>query len=1181
MRRSPAIVSRCVSAVFVVALFLLQATVVTTQQSLPWTGIARDEARSVDTDRVGAASVRSHALSADGRYVTFTANYPLLASDTNETADIYVRDRMTGDVELISVASDGGIADASSDPAAISGDGRHVAFLSSASNLVPDDYNGRQDVFVRDRLTQTTTLVSLGVSGEPVDTAMYEGISLSGDGRFVTFMAMFPGDSWWSLYLRDRDSDMNGVFDEPGLATTVAVVPGGDVGEWNLLSFATDGVISSDGRLIAFTAFAYRASSGVGGFRVFLLDRQTSQIVPVDVPIGDEGVEPAAHSLSLGDQHLAYVTNVNNLVEGDTDGGEDVFVYDIAAGTNAIVRATVPDVPLLPYIFSTNISADGRYVLFNGNHPVEPYGFANFAFAVDRQTQQTHEVGLRPDGSRTEMVWSSAMSADGSAIAFWGHPEVLAIPDMNLGVYVETAISLSPSEVEVPEEGGTYTIELTAPDNASWLVEHDPAISVTPESGTGSATIEVTIDANTTGVTRSNLVAIGSLSTTVRQLVPLVVDSVSPDSGPMGGGTEVAIAGNGFTESTTVTFGGVPATQIWFMSGQLLYAWTPAHARGLVDVVVSDGVSPDGTAVEAFRFLDVTPPVITHAIAGTLGQNGWYVSDVTVNFTVEDPESEVELLGCEDGRVFTVDGPDGAGCNAMSEGGFNGEFVEVYRDATPPTVSIVRPAALTYQLNEIVALEYSCDDNMSGVDFCAPNQPGTLLNTSAIGTFTFTVNANDYGGNTATGSVTYTVKAPSNVAAQSTAIAYRNSIPAVLVATLTSAGAPVAGRSVSFFVDNGAVGTATTDAAGTATVDVFANYPVGTHSIRADYSGDANTLPSSGNASLVILKAATFVTWFTPSPITYGTALTSTQLNATASVPGSFSYSPGLGTVLGAGAQTLSVTFTPSDSANYNGSSATVTLTVHKATPTITWPSPASITYGTPLGATQLNATATVAGVFNYMPATGSVLAAGTQTLSVSFTPADGANYNNAAANRPLTVTAVPLTIQTDNASKVYGESLPAFAVSGTGFVNGDTIASLSGTLSFSTSATATSAPGTYSVTPGGLASGNYSITFSAGTLTVSKANTAVMLTADPNPSRPNRDVVLQAAVSAVAPGAGIATGSIEFRENGTLLGTAALVDGVATLIKSFKKGTHPLTATFVGDANFNGSSGAATLSTN
>ena len=98
--------------------------------------------------------------------------------------------------------------------------------------------------------------------------------------------------------------------------------------------------------------------------------------------------------------------------------------------------------------------------------------------------------------------------------------------------------------------------------------------------------------------------------------------------------------------------------------------------------------------------------------------------------------------------------------------------------------------------------------------------------------------------------------------------------------------------------------------------------------------------------------------------------------------------------------------------------------------------------------------------------------------------------------------------------------------------------------------------------------------------MTVAKAETSLTLTTTPNPSQHNQTVQLRAVVSAVAPGAGTATGTVQFRENGTLLGTATLVNGVATLNKSFKRGTHPLTATYAGNANFNGASGAVTHQT-
>src|SRR5208282_192011 len=126
----------------------------------------------------------------------------------------------------------------------------------------------------------------------------------------------------------------------------------------------------------------------------------------------------------------------------------------------------------------------------------------------------------------------------------------------------------------------------------------------------------------------------------------------------------------------------------------------------------------------------------------------------------------------------------------------------------------------------------------------------------------------------------------------------------------------------------------------------------------------------------------------------------------TASVPGTFVYSPVSGTVLGAGSQTLSVTFTPTDTTDYKAATATATRVGNKAIPTITWATPSPITYGTALSSTQLNATASVPGTFVYSPVSGTVLGAGSQTLSVTFTPTDTADYNTATATVTLVVTA-------------------------------------------------------------------------------------------------------------------------------------------------------------------------------
>src|SRR5213075_50548 len=139
------------------------------------------------------------------------------------------------------------------------------------------------------------------------------------------------------------------------------------------------------------------------------------------------------------------------------------------------------------------------------------------------------------------------------------------------------------------------------------------------------------------------------------------------------------------------------------------------------------------------------------------------------------------------------------------------------------------------------------------------------------------------------------------------------------------------------------------------------------------------TTPSDTTVHITVSQATPTVAWSNPTDITYGTALGATQLNATASVPGTFTYTPAAGQVLSAGSnQPLTVHFVPTDAANYTTpSDTTVHITVSQATPTVAWTNPADITYGTALGATQLNATASVPGTFTYTPAAREVLSAG------------------------------------------------------------------------------------------------------------------------------------------------------------------------------------------------------------
>ena len=201
----------------------------------------------------------------------------------------------------------------------------------------------------------------------------------------------------------------------------------------------------------------------------------------------------------------------------------------------------------------------------------------------------------------------------------------------------------------------------------------------------------------------------------------------------------------------------------------------------------------------------------------------------------------------------------------------------------------------------------------------------------------------------------------------------------------------------------------------------------------ADYTTAVQT------TTIAVGKATPNLTWATPAAISYGTALSAAQLDAVALdaagavLPGTFAYTPAAGTVLGAGTQTLKVVFTPTDLTDYVAATKTVSLVVNKAAPVVAWTMPGSITQGTPLSATQLDATAagvtglSLPGTFAYTPAAGTVLGAGTQTLSVLFTPADAADYTTAVQTTTIAVgKATPNLTWATPAAISYGMALSA-----------------------------------------------------------------------------------------------------------------------------------------------------------
>ncbi len=263
----------------------------------------------------------------------------------------------------------------------------------------------------------------------------------------------------------------------------------------------------------------------------------------------------------------------------------------------------------------------------------------------------------------------------------------------------------------------------------------------------------------------------------------------------------------------------------------------------------------------------------------------------------------------------------------------------------------------------------------------------------------------------------------------------------------------------------------------------------GTHTLRvtftpADSGGHA---PREAAVSIVVARATPALSWPTPAGIIYGTALSDAQLNASASVPGRFDYSPAPGEVLPAGMHTLSVTFTPADSANCAAAHACVSLNVARATSVIHWPTPDPIPYGTPLGAAQLCAVASVPGTFEYEPGLGAVLAAGEHKLSVVFTPEDSLGYSSSQTAASLTVTKATSVVQWPTPDPItYGTQLGATQLCA--------VASVPGTFEYDPGLGAVLAAGEHNLsvefTPeDGL---GYSSSLAVASLTVAKATSVV-----------------------------------------------------------------------------------------
>lgn len=254
---------------------------------------------------------------------------------------------------------------------------------------------------------------------------------------------------------------------------------------------------------------------------------------------------------------------------------------------------------------------------------------------------------------------------------------------------------------------------------------------------------------------------------------------------------------------------------------------------------------------------------------------------------------------------------------------------------------------------------------------------------------------------------------------------------------------------------------------------------------------DAN-YQGSATATFTIAKATPVVTWSNPPAITYGTALSAAQLNATASVPGSFVYAPAAGAVPGAGTHALATTFTPADTSNYNPASKGVSLTVNKALLTAR-----ADDKSRGYGAANPGLTVSYSGFVNGdgpanivapMASTSATATSPVAIYDITVTGGSAANYALNLRGGTLTVTPATLLARADDKTKVFGTDNPPLTITYSGFMNGDGPSSITPP-SLTTTAAQKSDVGAYGILLSGGAATNYALGLANGTLTVLPKN--------------------------------------------------------------------------------------------
>lgn len=397
------------------------------------------------------------ALSANGEVIAFESYASdIVVGDTNDVLDIYARNLTTNQNTW---ASKDGFpfleSNANNEQVAISENGQFVVFSSAASNLVASDTNRQRDIFAYDRNNNQTTRISQTYWGGETQ-AWSDQPSISDDGRYIAFF------SYDDEIVNEDFNDSGDIFvfdQETGDHPRISI--GNIDDEANNDSFQP--VISGNGNFVAFVSYADNLVSGDnnGSSDIFVADLTTAITTRVSVDsFGNEGNSDSdLPAISEDGRYIAFVSYADNLVDNDNNGNPDVFVHDSVTGETILVSVNIWDDSSAWGSSSPSISADGRYVAFDSysyDLVEEDENGAYDIFVRDLILGVTSKVTHAPGGAPTnETSFAPDISADGRYITFSSWASNLTDgPDTNETLDTFVYDRLSGETVRLSESAG-------------------------------------------------------------------------------------------------------------------------------------------------------------------------------------------------------------------------------------------------------------------------------------------------------------------------------------------------------------------------------------------------------------------------------------------------------------------------------------------------------------------------------------------------------------------------------------------------------------------------------------------------------------------------------------------------------------------------------------------------------